>query len=130
MKDYKKAFARIIQTYIEEERKFKESDPSLGDAAYDLLMKKTKGRVIDQFLAARIVSLPVEKLVKTHRGVFYSLEDMAWKIDDDEPINVIRHKGKLLVLDGHHRVLIHRIIGQKKIRARLVDLDKKRKKKK
>lgn len=129
MRKYKKIFKRIIKTYVEEEKQFKQSNPKLGDDAYDALIKKTKGRVIDKFLSSKIVFIEVNKLIKTHRGAFYSIQDMVWKIDDDEPINVIKHKGKYLVIDGHHRVLIHRIIGKKKINARIVDLDKKRKKK-
>ena len=57
MSSYKKAFKRILQTYIDEERKFKESDPSLGDAAYDAAMKKTKGRLIDKFLSSKITQV-------------------------------------------------------------------------
>jgi len=130
MSSYKKAFKRILQTYIDEERKFKESDPSLGDAAYDAAMKKTKGRLIDKFLSSKITQVDIDSLVKTHRGTFYSPQAMLWKIDDTEPVQVIRHKGKNLLMDGHHRVLINRIIGKKKINAYVIDLDKKPKRKK
>lgn len=129
MSKYKKLFKRILQTYVEEEKKFKESDPSLGDTAYDALMKKTKGRVIDKFLSSPITHIKIDSLVKTHRGAFYSPEAMLWKIDDTEPVQVIRHKGKNLLMDGHHRVLIHKIIGKKKINAYVIDLDKKQKRK-
>jgi len=122
------AFSRIIQVYVDQEKEWKKSNPTLGDAAYDALMKKTKGRVIDTFLTTKVVSLSIDKLVMTHRGAFYSIEDMMWKIDDHEPVNVIKHKGKFLLLDGHHRLLIHKITGQKKIKARLVDLDRKKRK--
>jgi hypothetical protein len=127
---YEKTFRRILQTYIEQEKSFKESDPSLGDAAYDVLMKRTKGRLIDKFLSCKVTYVKVDSLVKTHRGPFYSPQAMLWKIDDDEPIQVIRHKGKNLLMDGHHRVLIHKIIGKNKISAYVIDLDKKRKRKK
>ena len=130
MSSYKKAFKRILQTYIDEERKFKESDHSLGDAAYDAAMKKTKGRLIDKFLSSKITQVDIDSLVKTHRGTFYSPQAMLWKIDDTEPVQVIRHKGKNLLMDGHHRVLINRIIGKKKINAYVIDLDKKPKRKK
>lgn len=124
---YEKTFRRIIAFYKEEERKLYESKPELGDAAYDLLMKKTKGRVIDQFLKAKTIFVDLNKLIMTHRGTFYSIEDMLWKIDDHEPINVIKHKGKYLVLDGHHRLLICKILNKKKINAKVIDLDKKKK---
>lgn len=130
VKSYKKLVKRILTTYIEEETKFKESDPSLGDKAYDALMKKTKGRVIDRFLSQKVVSIPVEKLIKTHRGAFYSLQDMLWKIDDKEPINVIKNNGQYLVMDGHHRILMHKILGKKTIKCRLVNLDTKKRKRK
>ena len=130
MSKYKKTFIRILQEYIKQEKEFKESDPSLGDAAYDVFMKKSKGRLIDAFLSSKITYVKVDSLVKTHRGAFYSPQAMLWKIDDDEPIQVIIHKGKYLLLDGHHRLLIHKILGKKKISAYVIDLDKKRKKKK
>jgi hypothetical protein len=124
-KKYKKVFTRIIHFYIQEEKELKNSETKLGDDAYDLLMKRTKGRVIDSFLTAKTVNIELDKLIKTHRGTFYSIEDMLWKMDDHEPIFVIKHKKKYLVMDGHHRLLIHRILGKAKINAKLIDLDKK-----
>lgn len=124
---YEKAFRRVIAFYMEEEKRLSNSKPELGDAAYDLLMKKTRGRVIDRFLGAKTVFVDLNKLVMTHRGTYYSIEDMLWKIDDHEPINVIKHKGKYLVLDGHHRLLICKILNKKKIGAKVIDLDKKKK---
>ena len=127
---YKKLVERIIRMYAEEELKIEESKPKLCDDAYDILMKKTKGRVIDEFLTAKAVDVELKNLILTHRGNFYSIEDMLWKIDDKEPINVIFHKKKFLVLDGHHRVLIHKILNKKKIRAKVIYLDNKKKRKK
>ena len=130
MNRYKKTVIRILETYVEEERKQKESNPELGHAAWDVLSKKTKGRIIDSFLASKIVSLKIDDLVKTHSSAFYSPQDVLWKIRDKEPIQVIKHKGKYLVMDGHHRLLIHRILDKKNIKAYLIDLDKKKKRKK
>ena len=126
-KKYIKIFKKIIKFYVDEERELKNSDHKLGDKAFDLLMKKTKGRVIDQFLKAKTIFVDLNKLIMTHRGTFYSIEDMLWKIDDHEPINVIKHKGNYLVLDGHHRLLICKILNKKKINAKVIDLDKKKK---
>lgn len=123
-------FRKIIKFYVDEEKETKSSDYKLGDEAYDILMKKTKGRVIDRFLSAKKVKLKIDKLIKTHRGYFYSVEDMLWKIDDHEPIHVIKYRQKYLVMDGHHRLLIHRILNKKTINARLIDLDKRVSKKK
>jgi hypothetical protein len=126
----KNAFKRIIEVYVNQEKEFAQANPSLGNDAYDEFMKTSKGRIIDSFLTTPPTTVPIDKLTMTHRTPFYSIEAMLWKIDDAEPIHVIKHKGKLLVLDGHHRLLINKIIGQKKIKARVIDLDKKKKRKK
>ncbi len=65
-------------------------------------------------------------IVHTQPGVgFHAPEDVIkQKVQDDSPIEVVKHKGKKYLWDGHHRDFIARIRGDRMAKAHVVDTSK------
>lgn len=49
---------------------------------------------------------------------------MNYKLQDEDPINVIKHNGKHYIYDGHHRWFRDRLLGDNS-KVNMIDLDKK-----
>lgn len=69
--------------------------------------------------------VPVKDLHSTQEGTHFDSANAAWKFKDTDPILVAHHGGKHFIINGHHRVMAHKLRGQSHIDAHVVDLDKK-----
>lgn len=72
----------------------------------------------------RQVSL--KDIIHTQPGVgFHAPEEtIKQKISDDRPVEIIRHKGKKYLWDGHHRDFVARLRGKKTVKAYIADTSK------
>lgn len=65
--------------------------------------------------------LPIDKIIVTQPSTTFKAEK-AFK--NTTPVAVIKHKDQHFIVDGHHRLIDHKLTGKKLINADVYDLDK------
>jgi len=64
-----------------------------------------------------IQSVKLSDLIFTQAHTDWDEKKANLKLKDDAPINVFQYEGKMYVIDGHHRVVVHQLLGKKHISA-------------
>lgn len=84
-------------------------------------------QVLDAIKAHQVVPPPAEyittaKLVPTQYAIYLDdVKDIARKQNFDKPIQVVRWRNKMMVINGHHRACAAAIVGREKILAQVID---------
>jgi hypothetical protein len=95
------------------------------DDAASVLKVLGKSKAFDQsYTPANIKNVKISNLIPMQAHTDWNPDKAKEKLEDNEPISVIHHQGKMYVYNGHHRVVAHRLLGKTHIDANVQTIKK------
>ena len=102
---------------------FKDVKKGWDDAT--VVMKSLgKSKAFDDDTPKNIKKVKISSLIQMQSYTDWNPDKAKEKLEDNEPISVIRHQGKMYVYNGHHRVVAHRLLGKTHIDANVQTIKK------
>lgn len=99
---------------------FKKQHQKLGEHLYK---KAEKSGKIRDYLTAPVTKVPIKHIIPTQDATHFTASGYDEKIKDKTPVKIIHHKGNHYLIDGHHRLLDHKLRGETHINAKILDID-------
>lgn len=101
----------------------KNHDEKTGDYLYGKAYKDSRDAGTNlhaKFHNSETHKLPIKSIKVTQSETAFNKTGSKRKFNDKEPIKVIHHKGVHYVVDGHHRIMAHKLLGKKHIDAKVI----------
>ena len=99
---------------------FKKEHQKLGEHLY---RKAEKSGKIRDYLTTPVTKVAIKDIIPTQDATHFTSSGYDQKVLDKTPVKLMRHKGKILMADGHHRLLDHKLRGETHIDSKILDID-------
>jgi hypothetical protein len=96
-------------------------DPFAGMRVMHSMNSQGK-KLHSSFAKEKTTTVKISDLHHTQSGVAWNAKEGKRKLKDHEPIEVIHYNGKHHIMNGHHRVIGHKLLGKTHIHAKVIHL--------
>ena len=104
---------------------FKDVKKGWDNAEVGRRAKQNKSHIFDHDVRTpNIKKVKISDLIPLQAHTDWNPDKAKEKLEDNTPINVLHHEGKMYVVDGHHRVVAHRLLGKTHIDANVQTIKK------
>ena len=104
---------------------FKDVKKGWDNAEVGRRAKQNKSHIFDHDIRTpNIKKVKISDLIPLQAHTDWNPDKAKEKLEDNTPINVLHHEGKMYVVDGHHRVVAHRLLGKTHIDANVQTIKK------